>query len=361
MQIFIDTSALVKLFHEENGTDSITRLIENNKGDLFISELTILEFTSALQRLLRAGYIEKDNLQIAMSAFKDELILFNIRSLNKTVIKGAEQLLIKHGHDVGLRTLDSIQLSSYSSLNLDEGLFVASDSNLLSAANAIGIKTYNPLDDYKEIDLTRKSKVLLVILSVVMILIVLVVPRMGHYLVVDDSLEEADIIVVLMGSVPARVLEAADIYGEGFARELVLVQSFMEAEGELAARGVVIPGHAELTRDAAVQMGVPESRITILPGGARSTKDEALIIRDFLRNNPQIDSVILVTSSFHSRRTKVIFERFCGDLEQEVIFSSRASSYDTFQPQHWWRDRESAKLVVLEYLKLAHFYFWERW
>ena len=147
MQIFIDTSALVKLFHEENGTDSITRLIENNKGDLFISELTILEFTSALQRLLRAGYIEKDNLQIAMSAFKDELILFNIRSLNKTVIKGAEQLLHKHGHTVGLRTLDSIQLSSYSSLNLDEGLFVASDSNLLSAANAIGIKTYNPLDD----------------------------------------------------------------------------------------------------------------------------------------------------------------------------------------------------------------------
>ena len=147
MQIFIDTSALVKLFHEENGTDSITRLIENNKGDLFISELTILEFTSALQRLLRAGYIEKDNLQIAMSAFKDELILFNIRSLNKTVIKGAEQLLTKHGHAVGLRTLDSIQLSSYSSLNLDEGLFVASDSNLLNAANALGIKTYNPLGD----------------------------------------------------------------------------------------------------------------------------------------------------------------------------------------------------------------------
>ena len=209
--------------------------------------------------------------------------------------------------------------------------------------------------------MNRKSKVLLVVLAIVIVLTVLAVPRMGHYLVVDDSLEEADIIVVLMGSVPARVLEAADIYGEGFARELVLVQSFMEAEEELAARGVVIPGHAELTRDAAVQMGVPETRITVLPGGARSTKDEALIIRDFLIDNPQIDSVIFVTSSFHSHRTKVIFERFCGDLDRQVDFISRASSFDTFQPQRWWRDRESAKLVVLEYLKLAHFYFWERW
>jgi len=147
MKIFFDTSALVKLFHEENGTDSITRLVENNIGDLYISELTILEFTSALQRLFRAGYIEKENLHIAMKAFRDETTLFNIKSINKTVIKGAEQLLIKHGHDVGLRTLDSTQLSSYLSLNLDEGLFVASDSNLLNAANALGIKTYNPLDD----------------------------------------------------------------------------------------------------------------------------------------------------------------------------------------------------------------------
>ena len=209
--------------------------------------------------------------------------------------------------------------------------------------------------------MTRKNKLIIFVLAVVIVLIVLAVPRMGHILVVDDPLEEADIIVVLMGSVPDRVLEAADVYLEGFARELVLVQSFMEAEDELAARGVFIPGHAELVRDAAVQMGVPENRITILPGGAKSTKDEALVIRDYLEENRNVEKVILVTSSFHSRRTKIIFERFFGDLEQEVMCLSRASSYDTFQAKRWWGDRESAKLVVLEYVKLAYFYLWERW
>lgn len=209
--------------------------------------------------------------------------------------------------------------------------------------------------------MTRKSKVLLVLLVIAVVLLVWAVPRMGHYLVVDDPLEEADLMVILMGSVPARVLEAADVYGEGFAREVVLVRSFTEAEDTLEERGVVIPGQADLTRNAAVQLGIPESRITVLPGGAESTKDEAIIVRDYLVNSPEIEAVILVTSSFHSRRTKAIFERFCGDLERDTIFISRASSYDSFQAEGWWRDRESAKQVLLEYLKLAHFYLWERW
>lgn len=49
--------------------------------------------------------------------------------------------------------------------------------------------------------MNRKSKVLLAFLAVVIVLTVLAVPRMGHYLVIDDSLEEADILVVLMGRV----------------------------------------------------------------------------------------------------------------------------------------------------------------
>jgi uncharacterized SAM-binding protein YcdF (DUF218 family) len=212
-----------------------------------------------------------------------------------------------------------------------------------------------------KISLTGKKLLYLVLFALILILLLWVVPGMGHYLVVEDPLEEADLIVVLMGSVPARVLEAADIYGEGFARELVMVQSFVEAAEELARRGVVIPGHAELTRDAAVQMGVPESRITILPGGARSTKEEALVLREYLDQNSEIERVILVTSSFHSRRTKIIFERFCGGLPQDLQFMSRPSKYDTFQPERWWFDRESAKMIVLEYLKLGHFYLLERW
>ncbi len=207
----------------------------------------------------------------------------------------------------------------------------------------------------------RLNKATLVVIIFAIALIAWIAPGMGHYLVVEDPLVEADILIILMGSVAARVLEAADIYGAGYAREVLLVRSFAEAEDTLAERGLFIPGNADLTRDAAVQLGIPEIRITVLPGGAKSTRDEVLIVREYLFGNPEIETVILVTSSFHSRRTRAIFERFCGNLEREIIFISRASSYDSFQPEGWWRDRESAKQVLFEYLKLGHFYLWERW
>lgn len=147
MIAFIDTSALVKLFHEEEGTDSITNLIEKNRDDLFISALSILEFTSALQRLFRAGTISEDALTTVMKAFKNELPRFKIRSVNQPVINRAEKLLQGYGRFLGLRTLDSIQLASYILLDLNEGLFVASDLNLLKAAKTIGINTFNPVRD----------------------------------------------------------------------------------------------------------------------------------------------------------------------------------------------------------------------
>lgn len=72
--------------------------------------------------------------------------------------------------------------------------------------------------------------------------------------------------VILMGSVPARALEGADLNRKGFAHGAIGVQTYVESEELLAGRGVQIPGQAELTRDALAQLGVPESRIEVLPG-----------------------------------------------------------------------------------------------
>jgi len=48
MNLFFDTSALVKFFHEEEGTDIITDLILEQNNEIWISELGRLEFISAV-------------------------------------------------------------------------------------------------------------------------------------------------------------------------------------------------------------------------------------------------------------------------------------------------------------------------
>jgi len=48
MILFFDTSALVKFFHNENGTEAVTDLLNSQENKIWISELVNLEFLSAL-------------------------------------------------------------------------------------------------------------------------------------------------------------------------------------------------------------------------------------------------------------------------------------------------------------------------
>ncbi len=111
---------------------------------------------------------------------------------------------------------------------------------------------------------------------------------------------------------------------------------------------------------AAVELGVPENHIIILEYGAFSTQDEAICVRDYLKDREEINSLILVTSKSHSVRSKKIFEKALGALDRDITVISSPSEYDTFNPEQWWRNREDAKAVILEYLKLLNFYLREQ-
>ena len=188
----------------------------------------------------------------------------------------------------------------------------------------------------------------------------LVVPRMGNLLVVDHELKEADVVVVLMGRVPVRTLEAVDLLEEDYSEKMLIVDSCREANELLAEKGIHLPGHGEQTEKVALELGVQEQNIKRLPGGARNTFDEAIAIKEYLEKKQDIDSLILVTSSHHTRRTYSIFKHALGTLDRDITLYSRASRYSFFEQDRWWQQRECTKALALEYLKLAHFYFWEQ-
>ena len=208
----------------------------------------------------------------------------------------------------------------------------------------------------------KKRTTILVILFVFFIFVsVFLMPNLGQWLVTEDELQESDMIVVLTGSVPDRILQAVDIYNERYSDKLVFVNSYRVGYDIFVERGVEIPpGDAQLSKMVAIDLGVPEENILILEGNAKSTQDEALIIREYIRNNRAIESIILVTSKYHSGRSKKIFRKALSGLDREISIYSSPSKYDPFNVNQWWKDREDIKLVVLEYLKLANFYFREQ-
>lgn len=194
-----------------------------------------------------------------------------------------------------------------------------------------------------------------VVAGIILIIFLLFLPRAGHLLVVEDPLQDSDLILVLMGSLPDRIAEGVDIYQEGYAPKIVMVQEDMESYEVLVERGVDIPGRADLSKRAALELRVPEDRVLVIEGNTLSTQDEAVVLRDYLEGK-DIESLIIVTSKYHSARAKAIFEKAMEGLDRDIEIISRPSRYDDFSPQGWWRDREDTKRVLLEYLKFFNFY-----
>jgi predicted nucleic acid-binding protein len=70
--LFFDTSALVKYFHVEEGTEQVTTLINDPDNDIWVLELARVEFISALFRKYRTYIINDNQLESAIGGFEAE-------------------------------------------------------------------------------------------------------------------------------------------------------------------------------------------------------------------------------------------------------------------------------------------------
>jgi len=202
----------------------------------------------------------------------------------------------------------------------------------------------------------KKLFITVIVILAVVALIRLSLPSLGSSLVAEDEPQQSDIMVVLMGSGPDRMLGAVDLYKQGYAGHIVMGRNMVRGYDLVVGQGVKIPHDTDIAKDVAVQLGVPKEKITVLPGGPLSTQDEAIQVREYLKSERDIDSLIIVTSKSHSGRSKKIFVKAMKSLDREIRVISCPTKYDDFNTERWWQSREDLKRGALEYLKLMHFY-----
>ena len=184
--------------------------------------------------------------------------------------------------------------------------------------------------------------------------------KAGTWLVRNDGPVQADAMLVLMGSMTERAVHAADLYREKAAGKILVVEAAMEDERILERRGVRIMSSSMRARYNLIALEIPEDSILILPGEATSTKMEAQITRDYLLSHTGIDTLILVTSSYHTQRTYKLFKAALKSVDEPVVLYCSPSSYSKFDAKKWWTHRQDIEHVLMEYLKLANFYLFER-
>ncbi|MFO7985945.1 MAG: type II toxin-antitoxin system VapC family toxin [Desulfatiglandaceae bacterium] len=87
MNLFFDTSALVKFFHEEVGTETVSKLILDPNNNIWVLELARLEFLSAVFRRFRTRELDEDRLNTAIDSFEKQVETWNVEPLGRAVLE----------------------------------------------------------------------------------------------------------------------------------------------------------------------------------------------------------------------------------------------------------------------------------
>jgi len=142
---FLDTSALVKLYVREPGTDRLLPLVTDRPENRFaVSSISAVEVRSAIRRRQRAGDVDPDVAAEILDAVRSHLETRFVRqSVNDTVIEIAQEMIDRHA----LRAYDAIQLAACLVVGATsrEGItFVCSDHRLLEAARSEQLSVFDP-------------------------------------------------------------------------------------------------------------------------------------------------------------------------------------------------------------------------
>jgi uncharacterized SAM-binding protein YcdF (DUF218 family) len=168
----------------------------------------------------------------------------------------------------------------------------------------------------------------------------------GRVLVVDSP-ERSDVILVLAGETDHRPARALELLGQGYARRVVMD----------------VPAAARIYQFTQVQLAeqyvqhLPQSAsVAICPIVGLSTRDEARDAEKCLARE-EGNRILIVTSDFHTRRALNIFRHEIRGRSFAV-----AAAYDDTQfGPRWWRHREWAKTCVDEWLRLLWWTVVDRW
>jgi uncharacterized SAM-binding protein YcdF (DUF218 family) len=171
----------------------------------------------------------------------------------------------------------------------------------------------------------------------------------GKWLVVEDPLVHADVIVVLSGRLPERAVEAARVYKSGYADQ-VWISPPISPVDDLKAMNISFLGEDFYNEKVLMAQGVPADAIRILERPDANTEAE---VRQTVEELRKLDfhSVIIVTSKPHTRRVRTIWRKLVGSEPRMMVHYAEDDSYDG---AHWWRHTKDALDVTRETLGLLN-------
>ncbi len=138
--MYFDSSALLKLYLPEHGSDDLDRALEG-RDDLLASDLTVTEIVCALSRRVRDGALSSEQARVVRRSLVAGLDTgpYGHVDLDRGIHRDAERLMLER-RDVTLRAADALHLAL--AISARAATIATFDRRLGAAARAVGLGTY---------------------------------------------------------------------------------------------------------------------------------------------------------------------------------------------------------------------------
>ncbi len=185
----------------------------------------------------------------------------------------------------------------------------------------------------------------LVVLTIIVVTGVLLLSHASSFLVLNDP-QPADVILVLAGGTDSRYGHAVALQKEGVAERIIV-----DAD---ASRDRFGKSDADLAADFLRNNGPLGSEVC--PIREDSTFGEAVDVKRCLERQ-KVNSVLIVTSDYHTRRALSIFRKRLP----QYAWSVAAESAPYHAADRWWRHRRWAKAAFDEWEKYLWWKLVDQW
>lgn len=170
----------------------------------------------------------------------------------------------------------------------------------------------------------------------------------GWALVANEPVAPADIIVVSLDSSGAGALEAADLVQSGIATRVAVFTDPPSGEDhEFIRRG--LPYEDESAKQIRQLKWLGVTDVMQIPRTNAGTEGEGEVLPSWCDEH-QFRSIVFVAARDHSRRVRLVLDRFMKGHPARVMV--RPARYSSFDPDRWWETRGGVRIEIVELEKL---------
>lgn len=190
---------------------------------------------------------------------------------------------------------------------------------------------------------TRKKKLFLILLVLLSIIVLwfsapCLLKKIGSFSISNETLQKADIIIVLSGDDEGqRLRNACHLFQKGYAKKILLSggTNLWEETG------------IDLMEKYLVQLGIPQEDI-LSERRSESTVENALFSKRLMEGKG-LKSAIVVTSPTHTRRVSIIFNKIFSPKIKVMV----SSDPNSFRAEGWWHNSRDRRTVIREYFQIG--------